>query len=282
MKTYYLLTKPKILMGNLITTIAGFALASTAAIFSMLFLETLIGLGLVIASACVCNNYIDRYTDQKMKRTQSRPLVKGLVSNRNALTFAVITGLSGLAILAYFANPLAAITALIGFLVYVGFYSLLKYQTTYATLVGSISGAIPPVVGYVAVSGRLDLAAWLLFAILVLWQMPHFYSIAIYLFDDYSAASIPVLPITRGIKTAKWHIFFYIIAFLLCVPLLTIYGYTGYAYLVVALASGTAWLWLGYQGFKAQDDAKWARSMFVVSLVTIIAISVVITISSRI
>ncbi len=283
MKTYYLLTKPKILVGNLITTVAGFALACTAAgVNFLLFLETLVGLGLVIASACVCNNYIDRHTDQKMKRTQSRPLVKGLISNRSALIFAAFTGISGLAILAYFANLLAAGTALIGFLVYVGFYSLLKTQTTYATLVGSISGAIPPVVGYVAVSGRLDLAAALLFAILVLWQMPHFYSIAIYSFDDYSAASIPVLPIARGIPTAKKHIFIYIVAFLLCVPFLTVLGYTGYAYLVVALVSGGIWLWYGYQGFKAKNDASWARSMFVVSLITITAISGVITISSRI
>ena len=191
-------------------------------------------------------------------------------------------GLGGVAILAYFANPLAAATAVLGFIVYVGPYSLLKTQTTYATLVGSISGAIPPVVGYVAVSGKLDLAAGLIFLILVLWQMPHFYSIAIYSFDDYSAASIPVLPIARGIQTAKKHIVYYIVAFLLCVPLLTLLGYTGYAYLIVAVASGAVWLWYGYQGFKAQDDAKWARSMFVVSLITITAISGVITISSRV
>lgn len=280
MKTYYLLTKPKIIFGNLITTIAGFALACTTGIHLVLFLQTLIGLGLVIASACVCNNYIDRQIDKKMKRTQSRPLVSGLISCQSALTFATLMGVSGVCILAYFANTLAAVIAVIGFVVYVALYSLLKTHTGYATLIGSVSGAVPPVVGYVAVSGQLDMAAFLLFILLVLWQMPHFYSIAIYAFDDYSAANIPTLPVAEGIEKAKKHMFAYIAAFLLCIPVFTLLGYTGYAYLVVSLVSAIVWFWFSYQGFKAENNTVWARKMFAISLMTIVAISGVITVGA--
>ncbi len=276
MKTYYLLTKPGIIMGNLITMIAGFALACTATINPVLFLQTLVGLGLVIASACVCNNYIDRHADKQMKRTKNRPTIGDVISSRSALLFALALGLIGLAILAFFANYLAAATAFLGFFIYVSMYSLLKKHTKYATLVGSISGAIPPVVGYVAVSNRLDLGALLIFAILVLWQMPHFYAIAIRHANDYEAASIPVLPVSRGIPTTKIHMLLYLIAFALTIPLLTYYGYAGYWYLAISSTLALVWLVLGIRGFKTTHDVAWARQMFIFSLITITGICGVI------
>jgi protoheme IX farnesyltransferase len=278
-KTYYLLTKPGIIMGNLITTVAGFALACTTGIDLLLFTKTLVGLGLVIASACVCNNYIDRHSDQKMERTKNRALVKGTISSKKALLFAMILGVTGLPILAFTVNYLTAFMAFIGFLVYVGLYTFLKTHTKYATLIGSISGAVPPVVGYVAVSNRLDIGAFLLFFILVLWQMPHFYSIAVYSFDDYKAASIPVLPIVRGIPITKIHMVFYIIAFMSLASLLTFYGYTGYTYLTTAILLSFSWLGLCIKGFKTNNNARWARKMFIVSLITIVGLCIVITIT---
>ena len=167
---------------------------------------------------------------------------------------------------------------LVGFGVYVGLYSLLKIHTQYATLIGSISGAVPPVVGYVAVSNRVDAGALLLFLLLVLWQMPHFYSIAIYSFDDYKAASIPVLPIVKGIPVAKVHMVLYIIAFMLSTAMLTLCGYMGYIYLTSASILGGAWLLLCLKGFKTTNDKLWARKMFAVSLVTIIGICIAITV----
>ncbi len=273
MKTYYMLTKPGIIMGNLITTAGGFALACKAGFSILLFLEMLVGLGCVIASACICNNYIDRYADQKMARTKNRGFAKGTVSPFKALLLAIALGVSGVTILAIFTNLLATLTAIAGFFIYVVVYSYVKYFSDCATLLGSISGAIPPVVGYVTVSNKLDLGALLLFSILVLWQMPHFYSIALYRYDDYVAASIPVLPITKGAHATKVQMVAYIVAFMGAVGMLTVLGYTGYAYLVVATLLGGSWLALSFKGFKAKDDKKWARKMFALSLFAIVGFS---------
>lgn len=276
MRTYYMLTKPGIIMGNLITTAGGFALACRAGFNFFLFFEMLGGLGFVIASACICNNYIDRYADQKMARTKNRGLAKGTVSPVKALSLATVLGLSGLTILAIFTNLLATLVALAGFFIYVVVYSYVKYFSDCATLLGSISGAVPPVVGYVAVSNSLDMGALLLFLILVLWQMPHFYSIALYRQDEYAAASIPVLPITKGVYVTKVQMVAYIVAFMTATAMLTVLGYTGYAYLIIATLLGGTWLALSFKGFKAKDDKRWARKMFAVSLVTIVGLSILL------
>ena len=276
MRTYYMLTKPGIIMGNLITTAGGFALACRAGFNFFLFFEMLVGLGFVIASACICNNYIDRYADQKMERTKNRGLAKGSISPFKALSLAFVLGLSGLTILAIFTNLLATFVAFLGFFIYVVVYSYVKYFSDCATLLGSISGAVPPVVGYVAVSNRLDMGALLLFLILVLWQMPHFYSIALYRQDEYAAASIPVLPITKGVYVTKVQMVAYIIAFMAATAMLTVLGYTGYAYLVIATLLGSTWLALSFKGFKAKDDKRWARKMFAVSLITIVGFSILL------
>lgn len=279
-RTYYLLTKPGIIMGNAITTVSGFALASQGHFNIWLFIVTLIGLPAVIASACVFNNYIDRHADAKMARTKNRALVKGLISGKNAIVFAIVLGLFGITVLALYTNLLAASIAALGFFVYVVFYSISKYHSIYGTLVGSISGAVPPVVGYCAVSNRFDAGAFLLFMILVLWQMPHFYSIAMYRFKDYAAASIPVLPVIKGIPVTKIHMVLYIIAFIIATVLLTVLGYTGYAFLIIAIFLGSVWLWLCIKGFKAEDDVRWGRKMFVYSLVLITALCFMISVDT--
>ncbi len=179
-KSYVLLVKPGIVMGNAITAAGGFALASNGFFYLPLFLATLVGLSLIVASGCAFNNYIDREADQKMTRTQNRPLATGSIPVRTAVTIAVILGLLGAFLLALFVNLLSLCIALIGFTVYVLFYSVLKYRTTHATLIGSIAGAVPPVVGYCAVTHHLDTGALLLFLMMALWQMPHFFAIAIY------------------------------------------------------------------------------------------------------
>lgn len=276
-RTYYLLTKPGIIMGNAITTVSGFVLASQGHFDAWLFLATIVGLPCVIASACVFNNYIDRKADAKMARTKNRALVKGLISGRNAILFAISLGLFGIAILALYTNLLAVFVAALGFFVYVGLYSISKYHSVYGTLIGSIAGAVPPVVGYCAVSNRCDAGALLLFLILVLWQMPHFYSIAMYRFTDYSAASIPVLPVIKGIPLTKIHMLLYIIAFIIATAMLSLFGYTGNAYLITAILFGSAWLLLCLKGFRASNDQVWGRQMFVYSLVLITVLCLMIS-----
>lgn len=276
MINYLLITKPGIIFGNLFTLIAGFLLASKGNIDIGLFLATLLGLAFIMASACVFNNYIDRPLDKKMSRTKQRALVTGLISVRNAIIFACILGIIGFLILLQFTNLLTVMVAGIGFFVYVVLYSLWKSHTIYSTAIGSIAGAVPPIVGYCAVSNRLDLGAIILFAMLVLWQMPHFFSIAIYHLKDYTAAKLPVLPIQKGIFRTKIHMVLYIIAFIFTAALLTYFDYTGYAYLIVTTSISVAWLALCLSGFRRQDDTLWSKYMFQWSLVLIAAICLVI------
>ncbi|MEG2665304.1 MAG: heme o synthase, partial [Hafnia sp.] len=196
------------------------------------------------------------------------------------LTYATLLGLAGVALLYVAANPLAALLAVIGFIVYVGVYSLyMKRHSVYGTLIGSLSGAAPPVIGYCAVSNEFDAGALILLAIFSLWQMPHSYAIAIFRFKDYQAANIPVLPVVKGISVAKNHITLYIVAFMVATLMLSLGGYAGYKYLVVAAAVSVWWLGMALSGYKkAVDDRVWARKLFVFSIVTITCLSVMMSV----
>jgi protoheme IX farnesyltransferase len=275
-KTYCSLTKPGIILGNLITAAGGFALASRKQFDVRLFLATLVGLSLIIASACVFNNFIDRDLDEKMARTQHRALVKGLITPHCAITFAIFLGLLGTFLLMLFVNLLTVGIALFGFFVYVVLYSFSKYRSTHGTLIGSIAGAVPPVVGYCAVSHHFDGGALLLFMMIAMWQMPHFFAIAIYRLEDYSNASIPVLPIKKGMRMTKIQMLLYIIAFMTISLMLTLFHYTGYLYLIVTALLGIAWIWLCIRGFTCSNDQLWARKMFFFSLIVVTALCFVI------
>lgn len=276
MINYYLLTKPGIILGNLLTVAAGFLLASKGEVDFRCFFATLLGLALIIASACVFNNYIDRQIDKKMARTKNRSLAKGLISGRRAIIFAVILEVLGNLILFLYTNLLTVFIAGVGFFVYVVLYSLWKGRTIYGTALGSIAGAVPPVIGYCAVSNHFDLGAFVLFMMMVLWQMPHFFAIALLHFDDYVAAKIPTLPVQKGILRTKIHMIFYILGFTLAAIMLTLFNYTGYIYLMVAMSMSVLWLLLCLQGFKSDNDQLWGGRMFRLSLLIITAICLVI------
>lgn len=276
MINYYLMTKPGIILGNLVTVAAGFILGSQGQIDILLFLETLLGITFIMASACVFNNYIDRRIDNKMERTKKRALVQGLITGRNAIIFACVLEIVGNIILFAFTNPLTVAVAGIGFFVYVILYSFWKCRTVYGTAIGSIAGAVPPVVGYCAASNTFDGAAAILFAMLVMWQMPHFFAIALLHFDDYAKAGIPVLPVSKGILRTKIHMIVYILAFIPIALMLTLFGYTGNIFLVATGSIGLAWLALSMQGFLREDNRRWGQQMFRLSLVMIGAICLVI------
>ncbi len=229
----------------------------------------LLGLSLIIASACVLNNYIDRNIDRKMDRTKNRALATGDLTAMNAIIYAAVLGIGGSLILAKLTNFLTLYLALAGLFFYVVVYGAAKRLTVHGTLVGSISGAAPPLVGYCAVTGKLDFAAFILFLILVAWQMPHFYAIAMYRINDYKRAGIPVLPAVKNMDITKKQIIFYIQAYLAASLALSVFGYTGYFYFAVAAILGIAWLWLGLRGLNARDDKKWARGMFRFSLLAL-------------
>ncbi|AXW88805.1 protoheme IX farnesyltransferase [Lonsdalea britannica] len=281
-KQYLQVTKPGIIFGNLISVIGGFLLAANGSIDYSLFIATLFGVSLVVASGCVFNNVIDRDIDKKMERTKNRVLVRGLISLKVTLAYAALLGIAGFALLYIAANPLAMWLAVIGFIVYVGVYSLyMKRHSVYGTLIGSLSGAAPPVIGYCAVSNQFDAGALILLLIFSLWQMPHSYAIAIFRFKDYQAANIPVLPVVKGISVAKHHITLYILAFMIATLMLSLGGYAGYKYLVVAAAVSLWWLGMALSGYKnLNDDRLWAKKLFVFSIVAITSLSVMMSIDS--
>lgn len=282
MKKFISITKPGIIFGNLITVAGGFGLASQGSYNVILLLATLVGISLIIASGCVFNNIIDRDIDSLMERTKERVMVKGHLGPKVALVYGILLGCLGAWMLYHWANILTVYVALIGLFFYVVVYSLwFKRNSIYGTLIGSISGSIPPVVGYCAVSNKFDLGALILFVLLSIWQMPHSYAIAIFRFNDYLAAGIPVLPVKKGIQIAKRNMLLYVIVFMLVSSLLTICGYTGQYYLIVSLAVGFWWIRLAASGFsKLANDISWARKMFGFSIIAITLLSVMMALNS--
>ncbi|MDB4939912.1 MAG: Protoheme farnesyltransferase [Candidatus Doudnabacteria bacterium] len=269
-KNYYRLAKPGIIYGNALTAAAGFILASKYPVNPKLFLLTLIGISFVIGGGCVFNNYLDRSIDSKMERTKRRVLVSGVISGRSSLIYGTILELIGMLILALHTNLLTFGLAIVGFIFYVFIYTFAKRYTVYSTIIGSVSGSIPPLVGYCAVSNRIDLGAVILFLTICFWQMPHFYAISIYRVEDYRSAGLPVLSVQKGTNTAKKHIPFYILAYLVSASLLVFYHYTGLVYLVLVMISGLVWLAYSLKGFRSGvSEESWAKKVFGLSLVVI-------------
>ncbi|WP_151766463.1 heme o synthase [Acinetobacter seifertii] len=274
LKKYLFLTKPGILFGNFITTLGGFFLAAQGSIDILLLLLTLIGTTLVVASGCVVNNVIDQDIDIKMQRTQNRALVKKTISPTVALVYAFVLGLIGFSILWFGVNGYAFLFAVIGFVVYVGFYSLWTKRTSiHQTVIGSISGASPPVIGYTAVTHQFDVAALLLFLAYGLWQMPHSWAIAIYRFDDYKNAGIPILPVARSIYRTKIECVIYILLFAAVLNGLYCFGYTNIFFLITFNALTAYWFYLSIIGFKAENDQLWAKRFFLYSVILITLLS---------
>jgi protoheme IX farnesyltransferase len=278
-KNYLLVTKPGIVIGNLIATAGGFLLASKGRIDSGLLLATLLGVSLMVACGCVFNNCIDKDLDRKMVRTRNRVLPRGLMSSRVASVYASLLGMAGTALLFAETNRLCVAIVLAGLTIYIGLYSLgLKRRSAYAALVGSLAGAAPPLAGYCAVSQRFDLEALILLAVFSLWQIPHAHAIAIYRRDDFAAAAIPALPLKRGLPAARKHILVCIAGFMAAALMLTVGGYTGYRFLAVAAVLNLSWLTLAWRGDPAADERRWAKRLFVFSILSITALSVMMAV----
>lgn len=279
-KDYYSLTKPGVLYGNAITAVAGYLLASRWHIMWPAFVAITVGSTFVIASACVINNVLDVDIDSKMSRTKTRAIVAGKVKPFNAVILSAVLGLAGMAILIVWTNWLVVIAGLVGFVTYVVLYGMLsKRLSIHGTLVGSVSGAVPVLAGYLAARGHIDMGAVLVFAALFLWQMPEFYSIAIYRRSEYKAAGVPVISVVKGKEVTRTQILYYTIAFVISTLLLTVYGYAGVTYFVVMALLGGRWLWIAAKGFSAKDIDTWARQMFKFSLIILLAYSAMIAIT---
>ena len=197
-KDYYRLTKPGIIYGNLIAAIGGFFIGAQGNFHVITFIATMIGLGFIIGSACVFNNILDRFIDAKMPRTQHRALPTGKISVLRAFLFGKVLILFGSVILYSFTNTTTLLVALAGVVLYVCVYGWAKRTTPLATEIGSIAGATPPVVGYTAVTHTLDTTAFIIFLLLVFWQMPHFFAIALFRQKEYARAKLPIVSLKRS------------------------------------------------------------------------------------
>lgn len=275
-KAYYRLAKPGIIYGNLLTASGGFFLAAKGQVNFEVLLATLAGTALIIGSGCVFNNYIDRGIDAKMRRTRKRALVSGLIPLRAARMYGSVLGLLGVLALSLWTNFLVLAIGLAAWFFYVVLYGIAKRRSVHGTLVGTIPGAAAPVAGYAAASGRLDAGAAILFLIMVFWQMPHFYAIALYRLKDYKAAGLPVMPAKRGVETTKKQILAYIAVFILAAAMLAVLGYAEILYAAVISVVGLYWFWIGAKNFRVSDYALWGRQMFLFSLVVITSFSILL------
>jgi protoheme IX farnesyltransferase len=282
LKDYYQLTKPGIIYGNAMTAIAGYLLASKTDIELLYLIETVLGICLIIASACVINNLLDRKIDILMARTKKRALVTGIITPRNAVVYSLTLGVIGFGILFVFSNLLTVSIGAVGYIDYILFYGYYKRHSVHGTLIGSISGAVPILAGYCSVTDHITSGAVLIFLILIFWQMPHFYAISLARFSDYSNAHIPVLPVKSGAKHTKVQILIYIILFSIAALLPTVYGYTGYVYLITMSVLCTYWLYLSISGFAKKNDQIWAKGLFRYSLIVILVFSVIVSFGTRI
>lgn len=276
---FYQLTKPGVLYGNVLTAAAGFFLAAAGSVDWWLFAAMLVGMTLVIASACVINNYLDRDIDSVMERTKKRPSVTGSVRPRVIVWFGVILGTLGFVALLAWTNWLVVVIGAIGWIVYVWLYGALsKRRSIHGTLVGSISGAMPIAGGYAAVSGRIDIGFALAFLIMFFWQFPEFYSIAIYRRKEYAAAGVPVMTVVEGNRSTILQIFIYTTLYVISTLSLTLYDYTGWVYFVIMASLGGYWIYLAYQGIGNKRPEAWARKMFRMSMWTILALCLMLSV----
>ncbi len=280
MKDFLALIKIGIVNSNFITTFTGIWLALYFTGQGLLanihiLIYTLIGSSLIIAGACAINNYVDRDIDHLMERTKNRPTVTGRVIPKYVLLLGVVFTLIGTVFL-LLTTVTATIIGLVGFITYVFLYTMWsKRKYTINTVIGSISGAVPPLIGWAAIDPGLHTVAWVLFLIMFIWQPPHFLAIAMKRCEEYRRAGIPMLPVVHGFEITKRQM----VVWVACLLPLPFYLFSlGTPFMMLATFLNIGWLVIGVLGFKMKDDIKWAKYMFVYSLnyLTILFVAMVI------
>jgi protoheme IX farnesyltransferase len=263
---FWVLTKPRLNLLVLATTLAGLYLASPGGVGLALALHTLVGTALVAGGAAALNQVWERDTDRQMRRTSGRPLPRGRLGVSEGTWFGVALAAIGLVELAIGATIAAAAVAAVTLISYVLVYTPLKTRTSLATLVGAVPGALPPVIGWAAATGTITLPAIVLFGIVFLWQMPHFLAIAWMYKDDYANAGIPLLPVVEpdGRRTGRQALL-YTAALWPVSVLPALVGLAGAPYIAVATSLGMVFMWLSVV-FARDRSADAARQLFLFSI----------------
>ena len=267
------LTKPRLSGLVLFTAAGGTWLARTATWQTWLF--TLLGTAGTVAAANAFNCIWERESDKLMARTANRPLPAGRLSVATAFKFATALTVISLPMLAIGVNLLTAALGLLALLSYVLVYTPMKSRTHWAMLVGAIPGALPPLMGWTAVTNRIDLTGMALFGILFFWQLPHFIAIALFRKEEYRAAGLHSVPLDFSDNTARLHAVGYLVAlfFVSMVPALT--RTVGLVYLLGAIGLGAHFMTVGLQGWWQKGDARWAKRFFLVSLLYLVGLFLV-------
>ena len=257
------LTKPRIVSLVLITTCVGFYLASLGVADYRLLLHTLLGTALAAGGTLALNQVLEREADAKMRRTQLRPLPDGRVQPAEAFVFGTLVTVAGLIYLAWTVNLASAAVTTAIVVSYLGVYTPLKKTTSLCTLIGAVPGALPPVIGWAAVRGSIDLEAWILFAIMFLWQMPHSLAIAWLYRDDYARAGFQLLPVINpdGKSTGR-QVTSHCLALLAVGLLPTLVGLAGPLYFCVAFGLGSMFLWYSVRLALARSPESARRLLF--------------------
>lgn len=259
--------------------LAAFLFAADKQLSLSLMFFAIFGLGLVIASGCVFNNYLDINLDKKMERTKKRASVTGDIALRAGLTYGSLLFIGGLITLSTQVNLVSSFVAVVGFTMYVGVYGYAKRHTVFSTEIGSVSGATPPVVGYTAVTGRIDLTAIVLFVTLVVWQMPHFFSIGIFRKKEYKKANLPVRSVSKGIASSVTLIKAYVWIFLFAAASLFYIDKAGLVYLIGMFIVSIYWIYYSYKKQQNINVERWAKGMFGISLVVLLTYSLLLAIN---
>jgi heme o synthase len=267
MKDYIALTKPRITWLILMSTGVGYFFGAKNGWHWLTLLHTVIGTGLIASGTAALNQWYERKADGMMRRTQARPLPAGRLDAGKALVFAIAISVAGFVELWFGANPLSALLGLVTLLTYLFVYTPLKQRSPHSTTVGAIPGAMPPLIGFAAASGTLTWDAWVLFAILLLWQFPHFYAIAWMYKEDYARAGIRMLPVVEpdGKSTAR-RILVYSIALIPISLMPKFFAMAGNVYLYGALVLGLAFVYYGLR-IRWDRTRQQARRVLLASVV---------------
>jgi len=240
---------------------------------------TFLTLGLATAGSCMFNNYYDRDIDQLMHRTHSRALAAGLVSERMVLCIALLLAILPLVLMALMVNPLTALVTTVGVVGYAGVYTMwMKRSTPWANQFGGIAGAVPPMVGYAAVTGDLGAPAWILFAIMVVWQQPHALSLALKYREDYARANGPVIPVACGIQATKVRIAIYALALIPVAILPYVFGMAGIWYLLISILLSSMFLFMAVRFLRSKQACD--MRVFAFSIVYLILLFCAMVIDS--
>ena len=256
LRSYYHLCKPNVVFMMLITSLIGSLLATNGSNFNpLLILISLIGIGLCAASAAAINQVVDQKVDANMSRTSERPIPQGEISSSKAISFAIVIGLIGYAILYRYVNALTAYLTIASLIGYAIIYTVfLKRATPQNIVIGGLAGAAPPLLGWSSITGSIDPNALLLVLIIFAWTPPHFWALAIHRKDEYAKENIPMLPVTHGISFTKLQIILYTIIMLLVSLFPYFVKMSGAFYLVSALVLGLIFLWYAFSLYV--DDSN--------------------------